>query len=139
MYFILYTSQATLQLSEADFIQLLTQCNQNNTRLGITGLLLYHNDKFLQIIEGEKESVQALYNTIHFDHRHQDVTIVEAGDQTGRNFPDWAMGFKGTHNGSRINIPAYINLSENQLLFNHEGQISHPALPHLEKFYEQLN
>jgi hypothetical protein len=139
VYFILYASQATTPPTESEFKHLLAQCHRNNTRHGITGLLLYNNDNYLQIIEGEKKDVQSLFDIISCDHRHQEVVILEAGEQNGRNFPDWAMGFKAATNGTQIKMPAYINLSENQMLFNPGGQITHPALPHLVSFYEQLN
>jgi len=139
VYFILYASQATTPPTESEFKHLLAQCHRNNTRHGITGLLLYNNGNYLQIIEGKMEAVQSLYEIIRLDERHKEVVILETGEQNGRNFPDWAMGFKAATNGSRIEMPAYINLSENQMLFNPGGQITHPALPHILSFYEQLN
>jgi hypothetical protein len=139
VYYILYASKATTPPSDSEFQLLLTQCHRNNSRLGITGLLLYYNSNYLQILEGEKETVKALYDIIYQDPRHDQVSILEEGEQTGRNFPDWAMGFKAAANGRPINLPAYLDLNYNQLLFNPEGKLSHPALPHLAAFYEKLN
>ena len=34
-------------------LNLLTECRENNSRLGITGALFYKNGSFLQLIEGE--------------------------------------------------------------------------------------
>ena len=138
MYYILYASQATRPLIDSDFQVLLNQCHRNNPQRDITGLLLYHNGNFLQIIEGEKEKVEALYNIIYQDPRHHQIAVIEAGEQTGRNFPDWAMGFKAAANGSLLTKPAYIDLSQNQILFNLDGKVSHPALPHLIEFYDKL-
>jgi hypothetical protein len=139
VYYILYASKATALPAQPDFRFLLTQCHRNNPRNGISGLLLYYDSNYLQIIEGEKEKVKTLFDIIYQDPRHDQIQVIEEGDQTGRNFSDWAMGFKAVVGGSQINMPDYINLSQDQLLFNLEGKLSHPALPHLVAFYEKLN
>lgn len=139
MYFIIYTSEANGNPAEKDFRHLLKQCHANNQKLNITGLLLYLNGQFMQIIEGEKENIQALYRVICQDSRHQKVVLLEEGEQKGRNFPDWAMGFKAVSGDQNLAMPAFINLNENELFFNLESPTTHPALPHLKKFYSQLN
>jgi len=93
----------------------------------------------MQIIEGEREIIQSLYNVIRQDPRHEQVTTLEEGEQTGKNFPDWAMAFKGLAAGKSLQIPEYIDLEQNQMLFNEDSQSNHLALPHLKKFYQQIN
>ena len=139
MYYILYTSTAKGQPGELEFRHLLNQCHLNNQKQDITGLLLYYNGRFMQIIEGDKADIQALFKLICNDIRHQDVVVLEEGEQEGKNFPDWAMGFKAVSGEQNFSMPAFINLNENELIFNADSKSQHPALPHLKKFFSQLN
>lgn len=63
----------------------------NNKRLGVTGALLVSEDCFVQSLEGDETVVRALYGRIAADPRHEDVTLLEAGDVQGRVFARWAM------------------------------------------------
>ncbi len=139
MYFIIYTSIAKGFPGEKDFRHLLNQCHKNNLEKGISGLLLYYNGQYLQLIEGEKDKIQTLYQVIRKDPRHENVVVLEEGEQAGKNFPDWAMGFKAVAGETFLAQSAFINLNENELFFNADSPNNHPALPHLKKFYSQLN
>ncbi len=57
---ITYLSQATPNFASIDLIHLLEQCHLNNPKRGLTGLLIFGNDTFLQTIEGEGKIVDAL-------------------------------------------------------------------------------
>lgn len=65
----------------------------NNVARGITGVLIYHQQEFLQLIEGEREAVQDLYQSICNDPRHQQTYTMWSNPITERSFADWAMGF----------------------------------------------
>ena len=54
---ITYLSQATPNFASIDLIHLLEQCHLNNPKRGLTGLLIFGNDTFLQTIEGEEDIV----------------------------------------------------------------------------------
>ncbi len=138
MYFILYSSQAKGQPNSQEFAIILGQSLRNNPAKEITGLLLYHDGSFMQIIEGEKANVLALYETIRHDSRHEHVKTIVEGEQNGRKFPDWAMGFRAFTGGREITVPGYINLSDNTLIFEAGGPEAHPALALLKDFYANL-
>ena len=67
---ITYLSQATDNFSSIDLINLLEQCHLNNPKRGLTGLLIFGNDTFLQTIEGEENIVEELIKKIAKDKRH---------------------------------------------------------------------
>lgn len=138
MYFILYSSRCIVEPSAAFFFGLLQQCHRNNAAHNITGLLFFRNGQFLQLIEGEKQEVDALYQIISRDNRHEQVQILEEGNQEGRNFPDWAMGFKGSFPPSENELPPHIDLNKNQLIFEPDRYNPHPALKHLKAFYSLI-
>lgn len=90
---LVYVSSATTPLDDAALAALLAQSRENNARGGVTGMLLYKDGNFLQLIEGAEAAVRALHARILRDARHQRViTIIE--DRTAeRQFPGWSMGF----------------------------------------------
>jgi hypothetical protein len=91
---IVYASAATRLFSKPDLLALLTKARENNQRLGVTGLLLYRDGDFIQLIEGERSTVQALYRTILADPRHSSTFVITEGDTEERLFADWSMGFR---------------------------------------------
>ena len=93
MFYMLYISTAVKPMNYDDFSALLQQCRDSNNKRGITGMLLYQNGTFMQMIEGEKQVVLDLYDKILKDDRHTGVHTVLTGDIKARNFEDWSMGF----------------------------------------------
>ena len=90
---IIYVSLATRDMAQAELLALLDASRARNEAHGITGLLMYHRQEFLQLLEGERDEVEALFNTIHDDARHQQVYTLWEGPVTARSFDRWAMGF----------------------------------------------
>lgn len=70
---------------------ILTNARRNNARDGITGALVCRQDIYLQLIEGEKSVIDALFDRIARDDRHLAVTVLHHGEAAQRTFPDWAM------------------------------------------------
>jgi hypothetical protein len=70
---LIYASAALAPFSEGDLQQLLSEVRAKNERLGISGLLLFHDGSFLQFLEGNSEVVHELYNTIQTDSRHGNI------------------------------------------------------------------
>ena len=91
---ITYLSQATPNFSSIDLIYLLEQCHLNNPKRGLTGLLIFGNDTFLQTIEGEENIVEVLIEKIAKDKRHIKFQILARQSIENRQYSDWAMGFE---------------------------------------------
>ena len=98
MFFILYVSKASDACTSRDVADILQTSRQNNPGAAITGILVYKNAEFLQYLEGPEAAVQALYDKIARDDRHEAVRIVDRGVTGERVFPDWSMGFAGEAN-----------------------------------------
>lgn len=90
---LIYGSTSTQEMTESDLIELLSTAKSNNDKLGITGMLLYKDGNFLQVLEGEKEVVESLYNKIRKDPRHKSVLTIAIRPLEERVFGDWTMGF----------------------------------------------
>jgi hypothetical protein len=92
---LIYMSAATHLLTDDELQQLLEQARRNNTQAAITGLLLYHEGRFMQLIEGPAPTVAALYERIEQDPRHTDTAKLADKEVDGRSFPEWAMAGSG--------------------------------------------
>ena len=93
LYQLAYVSSATALFRTADLVSMLEQARELNARDDLTGLLLYRDGAFIQVLEGERERVHAAYERISADPRHTRVTTLIDAPAARREFPDWRMGF----------------------------------------------
>ncbi len=88
----LYASRAANTAGEDDRQAILAQSRKNNPERGITGLLCYGQDVFIQVLEGGRDEVCTLYNDIVQDGRHTNVRLLVYGEISERLFGSWKMG-----------------------------------------------
>lgn len=93
MYKLLYVSSTRREFPARELQDILNKARANNARLDVTGLLLYIDGGFLQILEGDENIVRELYDSIAKDPRHWDPKVLLEQDGP-RNFEAWSMGFK---------------------------------------------
>jgi hypothetical protein len=93
MHRIIYLSSGIKIFSDEEINDLLKVSRNNNEKNGITGLLLYSDGNFMQILEGEKEAIENTYKKIANDIRHRNIILVVNEPIKKRNFKDWKMGF----------------------------------------------
>jgi len=93
MHQLLYVSEARPGLIRADIAEILRVSRLFNARNDITGLLLFADSSFLQVLEGERAVVEELYARIRRDERHFNVTTILSEARAGRVFGDWRMGY----------------------------------------------
>jgi Sensors of blue-light using FAD len=91
---IIYCSQATSDVSPEELVALLELSRRNNERAGLSGMLLYSSQSFLQVLEGEEEALQTTYARILVDDRHMNLRMLMNADVPAPMFPDWTMGFE---------------------------------------------
>lgn len=89
-----YISSATEPMSKQQLLRLLQECRESNAGRGVTGMLLYGNGTFLQVLEGEEKVISELVDKIRQDHRHTDLQILYRKTIQQRQYSDWSMGFK---------------------------------------------
>ncbi|HVR76154.1 MAG TPA: BLUF domain-containing protein, partial [Planctomycetota bacterium] len=86
MFVLLYVSSAVKPFSQPALVKLLEKSHVNNAKRGITGMLLYKDGNFMQVLEGEEEAVRALYARIALDPRHRGLITLLQGPQAERQF-----------------------------------------------------
>ena len=107
MHRLVYVSAASQPFSSADLLTLLSKARTNNQRLGVTGMLLFKDGDFLQLIEGESIAVQSVFATIRADRRHRNITVILEEEGGPRIFEDWSMRFRNLNDPQVHATPGY--------------------------------
>src|SRR5271165_867624 len=89
----IYASAAKRHFETAELAALLQAARKHNDAAGLTGMLLYTEGSFFQVLEGIPDAVEALYARIARDTRHERVIRIIAEAIPRRAFADWTMGF----------------------------------------------
>ena len=94
---LVYVSRSLVPPAETEsaVLAILGASRRRNPATGVTGALLFSNDCFAQSLEGPMAAVEALFEHIQMDTRHDQVVLLEAGPVSRRDFGDWSMGFAG--------------------------------------------
>ncbi len=90
---IIYLSSAIKLFSDEEINELLHQSRINNKKRNLTGLLLYSEGNFMQILEGNKDDIQNTFEKIKLDSRHKSIITIINEPLEKRSFSDWTMGY----------------------------------------------
>lgn len=74
---------------------ILAASRRNNKAADITGALMFNAGCFAQVLEGDRDIVEATFERIQRDDRHGDVSLLLFETVAERIFGDWSMGFVG--------------------------------------------
>lgn len=88
-----YASRANPDVSAKDFNEILQQANENNAANGITGMLVFNKDYFLQTIEGPRAQINRLLYSLITDTRHHDLQVIETREIRHRDWAKWSMNY----------------------------------------------
>jgi hypothetical protein len=88
-----YASAGSRDFKSQELAELLEAARENNAKLGLTGMLLYAEGSFFQVLEGPANVVDALYAKIERDKRHDHMTLIMREPIPKRTFDAWTMGF----------------------------------------------
>lgn len=86
-----YQSRASTQPSEAELNELVTNARMRNQSVGVTGMLLYEDGRFLQTLEGPPEGLSSVWKSIQQDERHKDIELLTEHFVEARLFSDWDL------------------------------------------------
>lgn len=91
LYRLIYASDTADYIDWTDLKDILLKSQENNARLEVTGLLVMASRKFLQVLEGPGEHLNALYRKILQDSRHKNSRLVSYTPIHERHFSAWSM------------------------------------------------
>ncbi len=110
---LIWVSAAVRPFSPDDLGRLLKRSRAGNQVRGITGILLYHKESFLQLMEGPSSEVEFVFeNRIRKDPRHADITVLLRRTVVERSFPDWSMGFIDSSKHPLHGLPGFHDYDE---------------------------
>jgi hypothetical protein len=112
---LMYASRAAHAVDQEELSAILQQCRTRNPASGVTGLLCWCEASgiFIQVLEGGRATINALYRGIAADTRHKEVTLLTYEEISERRFAGWAMG---QVNMSRLNPAVLLKYSETATL-----------------------
>jgi hypothetical protein len=112
---LLYASRAADSVNAEALAAILKKSKENNAATGVTGVLCFcfNAHIFLQVLEGGRDAVSALYNRIAQDPRHREVVLLSYEEIGERHFSSWSMG---QVNMNRINPALLLKYSESAVL-----------------------
>lgn len=88
---LLYVSTATALPTHSVVDDILATAHRNNPQFGLTGMLLWKDMAFAQLLEGPPESLDSLWRKLSADDRHEEVRLLSRWDIPERFFGDWSM------------------------------------------------
>jgi len=133
MKYLIYMSTSIRLLSDAELKQLLRQCQANNAINDLSGMLLYSEGSFVQVLEGAAKDLDAIYEKIKNDRRHKNIIQLAKGNLNERLFPSWSMGFKAVSADEFSRFDAYIDPKDDEIWKRAD---LHPATSILKVFAE---
>ncbi len=90
---LVYRSRSTKQLKKDRVVAMSKHFAARNRDRDITGMLVFDGDYFMQVLEGPRQKITALYELIQTDPRHEEVVTVLDEPIYRRTFDDWGLGF----------------------------------------------
>lgn len=102
---LVYRSAPVFHCSLADYLaqidHILSTARRRNAAASVTGAMLFNEDWFVQLLEGDEDAVRGTFARIALDPRHELVEILFESSAAERRFPDWSMAFVGDAEGIR--------------------------------------
>ncbi len=91
---VIYVSIAADKITSLDTVKILGESQANNKELGLTGMLLFAEGEFCQVLEGPSQNLELVLDRIQCDRRHLSMRIIFHEPVAERSFSNWAMGFE---------------------------------------------
>lgn len=90
---LIYRSQSRAEMTHDEIDDILKIARRRNALDDISGLLIYHQGRFLQVLEGPEEAVRACFDRVRRDPRHSAISVLHDGPAQTRAFSKWFMGY----------------------------------------------
>jgi hypothetical protein len=91
MFYCIYASSASSPLSDHELMNIKEKSRKESEQLGVTGLLVFHRNKFIHYYEGEKSAVSKIISSIQKDKRHSAVKQIAEGNIKERQFVNTSL------------------------------------------------
>src|SRR5579875_1856403 len=113
---VVYVSSGVRRFQPEEILEILRTSRRNNEKRNITGMLLYKDGNFLQVLEGPEQAITQLLQTIETDPRHRGMIQLTKKPIEERQFANWSMAFKDLDRLSAEDAAAYSPFLKESLL-----------------------
>lgn len=103
-----------------ELVKISSVAKVNNIQFNITGVLFYHNGKFLQAIEGTRTTLEHLMMVLEKDPRHKNITRLVDTEVNNQSFSDWNMDAFNLDDDMNMNAE---QITEIKQLFDQQCQM----------------
>jgi hypothetical protein len=135
MKYLIYISLAVGDMSNGTLSDILKISRKNNKERDITGVLLFSENTFIQVLEGAPGDVDNIFAAIEKSNHHTNVIKLVDKPLEKRNFPDWQMGFSSITGGFDPEMEGYLRSSATLL----ENDSDHLAINILKTYITNNN
>ncbi|MDF2366794.1 BLUF domain-containing protein [Sneathiella sp.] len=136
MHYLIYVSSASYLLEDAELKDILGKSRTNNAMVDVTGMLLYKNGSFMQVLEGEADTVTKTFARISEDKRHSGIIVLCEEKAESRIFQGWSMGFQTLTPGDVKDIPEFAEFKNGRFTDPSIVENPHVAVKLLKTFYQ---
>ncbi len=129
MFRLIYLSVPKVPFLNEELLLLLQRARVHNLSKDVTGILLYSDVVFVQLLEGTHEGVSSAYERVIKDRRHRVVSILFEGEEleSERFFLDWNMGFHHLARLDQSEIPGLMAQGTDVVLQTLSGRVEDSA------------
>ena len=108
---LVYVSEAVEDISYTDILEILQVSRRHNQRDEISGILIFREGRFLQLLEGPEVKVRQALGRVLLDERHFSLRVLTEVHSEKRIFDAWFMAYQ-------------------------DGDISSPSVSHIEEIFD---
>ena len=106
---LLYASRSVAPIQCTHVQDIMLQSHAHNPHNGVTGILCHTDKVYMQVLEGGRAQINALYARILGDARHVDVTLLHYEEIAERRYAGWTMG---QANLGKVNASTLLRFSD---------------------------
>jgi hypothetical protein len=138
---LVYASAASAPLLAEKLDRIVNHARHANASTGVTGMLLFQEGRFLQVLEGTREALLDLVERIRRDRRHQNLTILEWGPAETRVFATPMAWTSARHftDGQRMALLDALDLTGVDAVLPGDEAVTHRRVAALLKAFEPVS
>ena len=123
MHTIIYISElnTSSDIPKPNLVDICQTSAKNNKDKDITGVLLFHNNHFLQVLEGDEETLNTAIKKISLDIRHKNIDIIFNEFIEKRSYPNWQMQLFDISDISKLSSAT---LKKIKAIYSHNFQLN---------------
>jgi len=115
-----YISTAIWLMTDNELLDILKTARKRNADNDVTGVLLYSEGTFIQVLEGQPHNIDQIFGSISNDKRHKNIIKLVEAKLDKKYFPDWNMGFATVDKDRAREIAGFLN-STGEILEDESG------------------